>query len=128
MDFHLLLLNLSNAPADASLQTMMEWRGQRYFVERTFQDEKSEMGWDELVAQKYRAWMHHAALAALALYFVMRVRRQWAQKYPRCEKLKEEFGIPKLPALSVANIRELLASVMPRKQLTPQQAIRLVIR
>jgi hypothetical protein len=119
--------SLSNAPADASLKTMMQWRGQRYFVERTFQDEKSELGWDELVAQKYRAWMHHAALAALALYFVMSVRRQWAKKYPRSEDLKEEYGVPKLPALSVANIRELLASVMPLRQLSPEQAIGLVI-
>ena len=119
--------SLSNAPADAPLKTMMQWRGQRYFVERTFQDEKSEMGWDELVAQKYRAWMHHAALAALALYFVMSVRRRWAEKYPRSEGLKEELGIPKLPALSVANIRELLAAVMPLRQFTPAQAVRVVM-
>jgi hypothetical protein len=107
---------------------MMQWRGQRYFVERTFQDEKSEMGWDELVAQKYRAWMHHAALAALALYFVMSVRRRWAEQYPRSEGLKEELGIPKLPALSVANIRELLAAVMPLQRFTPAQAMRVVMR
>jgi len=119
--------SLSNANADTALVTMMQWRGQRYFVERTFQDEKSEMGWDELVAQKYRAWQHHAALAALALYFVMRVRRQWAKQYPRCEKLKEEFDIPKLPALSVGNIRELLAAVMPLKRFTPEEAMAVVI-
>lgn len=119
--------SLSNAPADTPLKTMMQWRGQRYFVERTFQDEKSEMGWDELVAQKYRAWMHHAALAALALYFVMSVRRQWAKKYPRSAELKAELGIPKLPALSVANIRELLVAVMPLRRFTPAQALRVVI-
>jgi hypothetical protein len=119
--------SLSNAAADAPLKTMMHWRGQRYFVERTFQDEKSELGWDELVAQKYRAWMHHAALAALALYFVMNVRRQWAEKYPRAEELKAEYGIPKLPALSVGNIRELLAAVMPLQQFTEAQAIKVVI-
>ena len=119
--------SLSNAPADASLKTMMQWRGQRYFVERTFQDEKSELGWDELVAQKYRAWMHHAALAALALYFVMTMRRRWAKEFPRSEELKEEYGVPKLPALSVANIRELLAAVMPLRQFSPEQALRVVI-
>jgi SRSO17 transposase len=120
--------SLSNAPADAPLKMMMQWRGQRYFVERTFQDEKSELGWDELVAQKYRAWMHHAALAALALYFVMSVRRRWAKEYPRSEELKEEYGVPKLPALSVANIRELLAAVMPLQQFSPEQALRVVKR
>src|SRR6202035_3748138 len=84
-------------------------------------------GWDELVAQKYRAWKHHAALAALALYFVMSVRRQWTEKYPRSEELKEELGIPKLPALSVSNIRELLAAVMPLQRFTPAQAVSVVI-
>ena len=120
--------SLSNATADTPLLTIMQWRGQRYFVERTFQDEKSELGWDELVAQKYRAWMHHATLDALALYFVMSVRREWAKKYPCEDKLKEEFGVPKLPALSVANIRMLLLSVMPLRQFTPEQARRIVTR
>lgn len=120
--------SLSNAAADTPAQTLMEWRGQRYFVERTFEDSKSELGWDELVAQKYRAWMHHTALDALALYFVMSVRRHWAKKYPRSEKLKEEFAIDKLPALSVANLRELLLSVMPLATLTPRRARRLVLR
>jgi len=118
--------SLSNGAADTPLATMMGWRGQRYFVERTFQDEKSEMGWDELVAQKYRAWMHHAALAALALYFVMSVRRRWAKERPPAEGLKEELGIPKLPALSVANIKLLLAAVIPLEQFTPSQALRVV--
>jgi hypothetical protein len=39
-------------------------------AERTFQDAKSEAGWDELVALLYRAWIHHTALDALALWFV----------------------------------------------------------
>jgi len=120
--------SLSNAAADTPLKIIVQWRGQRYFVERTFQDEKSELGWDELVAQKYRAWVHHAALTALALYFVMMVRRQWAEKYPRAKGLKEKLGIAKLPALSVANIRELLATVMPLRQFTPEQAIQVVRR
>jgi SRSO17 transposase len=118
--------SLSNATADTPVRTIMEWRGQRYFVERTFQDEKSELGWDELVAQKYRAWMHHAALDALALYFVMSVRHEWSQKYPRAAELKEEFGLEKLPALSVANIRELLRAVLPLRQFTPAEALRVV--
>lgn len=49
--------SLSNAAADTSLQTLAWWRSLRYFTERVFQDSKSEAGWDELVARKYRAWM-----------------------------------------------------------------------
>jgi len=61
---------LSNAPAHTSLSQLVLWRSQRYFAERTIQDTKSQAGWDELVACKYRAWMHHIALDALALWFV----------------------------------------------------------
>jgi hypothetical protein len=120
--------SLSNASAETPLATLVQWRGQRYFVERTFQDGKSELGWDELVAQKYRAWEHHAALNALALWFVMSVRREWARQYPRSEELKAELGLSKLPALSVANIRELLRAVMPLRRLTRVEARRLVKR
>jgi SRSO17 transposase len=120
--------SLSNASAETALATLVQWRGQRYFVERTFQDGKSELGWDELVAQKYRAWEHHAALNALALWFVMSIRREWARKYPRSEELTKELGLSKLPALSVANIRELLRAVMPLRRLTPAEARRLVKR
>jgi SRSO17 transposase len=46
---------LSNAPADASLERLAWLKCHRYFVERTTEDAKSELGWDDLAAQKYRA-------------------------------------------------------------------------
>ncbi len=47
-------------------QQLISYSCQRYFCERTFQDGKTEIGWDEFQAQKYRAWEHHLALTALA--------------------------------------------------------------
>jgi SRSO17 transposase len=119
---------LSNASVETPLQTLATWRAGRYFVERTFQDSKSELGWDELMARKYRAWLHHTALDALALWFLASVRLHWSQKHPREERLALELGVEQLPALSVANMRELLAAVIPLRQLTPQEAIEVVIR
>jgi SRSO17 transposase len=119
---------LSNAGVDTTLATLAGWRAGRYFVERTFQDSKSELGWDELEARKYRAWMHHTALGALALWFIASVRLSWSQEYPRDQELARELEVEELPALSVANVRELLAAVMPLAQLTPEQALRLVGR
>ena len=46
-------------------------------------DAKSEAGWDELVARKYRAWIHHTALDALALWFVAQTKLDWRAAYPR---------------------------------------------
>jgi SRSO17 transposase len=120
--------SLSNAPTDTPLKRLAYWRSQRYFAERIFQDAKSEGGWDELVARKYRSWMHHTALDALALWFVAETKRDWAREHPRDPTLAGELGVERLPALSMANVRELLQATMPLHQLSPEEATRLVTK
>jgi len=100
----------------------------RYFAERTFQDAKSEGGWDELVALKYRAWVHHTALDALALWFVAETKLDWAKNHPRDPALTQQLAVEVLPALSMANVRELLQATLPLKQLSPAEATRLVVQ
>ncbi len=92
------------------------------------QDAKSEAGWDELVARKYRAWMHHTALDALALWFMATTKLDWAAAYPRDAELAQQLEVPVLPALSMANVREMLKAALPLKQLSPKQATRLVVK
>lgn len=120
--------SLSNAPKDTPLAQLARWRCERYFAERTFQDAKSEAGWDELVARKYRAWIHHTALDALALWFVAEIRLDWAQTHPRDSELAHQLEVQVLPALSMANVRELLQAALPLKHLSPKQATRLVVK
>ena len=120
--------SLSNAQGQTPLGQLAFWRSQRYFAERTFQDAKTEAGWDELVARKYRAFMHHTALDALALWFVAETKLDWADKYPRDASLSEQLFVEKLPQLSMANLRELLKAVMPLEQFSPEQAVQLVVR
>lgn len=120
--------SLSNAPANTPLTQLARWRSWRYFAERIFQDEKSETGWDELQARKYRAWVHHTALTALALWFVAETKLDWAQAHPRDSELARQLEVEVLPTLSVANVRELLQAVMPLKQLSPEEATRLVVK
>lgn len=119
---------LSNAPAGTPLEKLAYWQASRYFVERTIQDAKSEAGWAELVARKYRAWMHHAALVALTLWFIAETKLDWKQQFPRDPSLASEMGVEGLPSLSMSNIRELLKAVLPLKQLSPALARRLVVK
>ena len=100
----------------------------RHFVERANQDAKSETGWDELQAQKYRAWEHHLALTILATWFIAQTKLEWANKYARDAELSQQLELAALPALSVANVRELLQAVMPLPQFSPEQAARLVAK
>jgi len=120
--------SLSNASENTDLQELARWRCERYFVERTIQDAKSEVGWDELEARKYRAWMHHAALTALALWFVTETKLDWAQRFPRDPELAKEFDVDSLPAFSTANIREMLKAVLPLPSLSAKQAMSVVVK
>jgi len=100
----------------------------RYFVEQSNQEAKSELGWDEFQAQKYRAWEHNLALTILASWFLAETKHEWAQTYARDPKLAQQFEVDILPALSVANVRELLRAVLPLHQLSREEAIRLVVK
>lgn len=119
--------SLCNAPCDTPLSQLAWWKCQRYFVERSNQEAKSEIGWDEFQAQKYRGWEHHLALTILASWFIAQTRYEWAQTYERDPELAREFDIDVLPILSVANVRSLLRAVMPLSQLTTEQAVEEVI-
>ncbi|KJU81757.1 transposase, partial [Candidatus Magnetobacterium bavaricum] len=83
----------------------------------------SEIGWDEFQAQKYRAWQHHLALTTLACWFATTVKIEFARNREVDPEIANQFEIEVLPMLSLANIRLLLVSVMPLKQLTIDQAI-----
>jgi SRSO17 transposase len=119
---------LSNARTDTPRQHLAWLKCMRYFVERTNQDGKSELGWDECQAQKYQAWEHNLALTILASWFIAQTRHEWAQTYARDPKLAQQFEVDVLPALSVANVRELLQAVLPLHQLSRDEAMRLVVR
>ena len=118
--------SLSNAPADASLEYLAWLKCQRYFVERTNQDAKSEAGWDELEARKYRGWEHHLALVTLAVWFAAQTKCEWADRYTRDPTLAQQFAVQVLPALSMVNIRALLRATMPLPQPTPEEAVTLI--
>ena len=72
--------------------------------------------------------MHHTALDALALWFIAETKLDWKQLYPHDPELVQKLELAVLPALSMANIRELLKAVLPLEQLSPEQAQRLVIK
>lgn len=113
---------LLNAPDTTPAHILIERSCWRYFTERTYQDAKSELGWADLQARKYRAWEHHTALTAAATWFVAGVKLEWRDAYARDPQLAQQFELEVLPALSTANVREMLQAVLPVPQLTPQQA------
>ena len=118
---------LSNAALDTPLETMAWRKSHRYFIERSNQDSKSELGWDEFQAIKYRAWEHQLALTILASWFVAETRLDWMARFERDPALFEQYQVDVLPLLSVGNVRELLRAAMPLPQLSTQGAVALVV-
>jgi len=118
---------LSNAAPTCTVEELAWGKCQRYFVERANQDAKSELGWDEFQAQKYRAWEHAVALTILASWFIAETKLDWATQFARDPALASEFAVAVLPALSTANVRALLRATLPLPQLSPQQAANLVV-
>ncbi|MDM8535271.1 hypothetical protein QUF70_00800 [Desulfobacterales bacterium HSG17] len=119
---------MSNAPAESSLETLAYQKCQRYFIERANQDAKSEAGWDEFQAQKFRAWEHHTAFCVLACWFMAQTKLEWSELQDQDLDLVEEFETDILPSLSFSNIRNLLRAVMPLPQLSPDEAMLLTIK
>lgn len=119
---------LTNAPANTPLLELAQQQAQRYFIERTHQNAKSEFGWDEFQALKYRAWEHHLAFTILASWFIAETQLDWQQEHPREPTLLTDYDTDLLPALSVANVREMLRAALPLPQLSSEQAALLVVQ
>jgi SRSO17 transposase len=117
---------LSNAPENTTLEQMAWRKSNRYLIERSHQDAKGELGWDEFRARKYRAWEHQLALTILAAWFIAETRLDWMQRFSRDPALLVQYEADVLPQLSVSNVRELLRAAMPLPQLSPQEAAQLV--
>ena len=120
--------SLSNAAPQVSLLTMAQRKSQRHFIECSNRDAKSELGWDEFQALKYRAWEHNLALTIMASWFITETRLDWAHEHELDPELLEELELEVLPALSMANVREMLRAAMPLPQLTPLQSAQLVAK
>ena len=123
-----LTFTLLNDPADTDLDALVRASCQRHWVERVIEDGKFELGWDDFCARKYLAWEHHVALTAAALWFIAQVKLGWKESYQRDPRLKKIFQLEVLPALSMANVRDLLQAALPLPRLGPALARKLVAK
>jgi SRSO17 transposase len=117
----------SNAPASTPLQTMALRKSQRYFIERDNQEAKSEFGWDEIQTTTWIAWQHQLTFTMLAQWFITQTRLDWEARIARDSHLLTRYEVTLLPALSVANVRDLLRAALPLPTLSPLAAASLVV-
>lgn len=100
---------LSNAPADTHPTRLVAQAFGRHFVERSFQDAKSQLGLADYQVRGWRGWHHHVALVMLAMLFQLRERMLHADV---------------APLLSCADVVELLVHFLPRRASTKEEILR----
>lgn len=100
---------LSNAPAEVSLKRLVQMQRQRFWIERSFEDAKSESGMADYQVRGWSAWHHHMALVMMAMLFMLE------------EKLSHKESHP---LLSCSDIEILLARFLPRRDATKKEVVR----
>jgi len=101
----------SNAPADTPLIEFVRISGMRWPIEIIFEEAKGEVGFDHYEMRSWLGWHHHMLLVALAHHFLVRLR-------VRFQLLA--------PALTVYQVRLLLASVLPKPSFDAAAALQRV--
>jgi len=75
--------SLSNGELDAyTHKEYAYFQAQRYWVERTFQDAKGELGLSDYQVRKWRSWQHHHVLVMMACLYMMKTRIENQENYP----------------------------------------------
>ena len=100
--------SLSNQKPSISTQRLSWMQRQRYWVERCFEDGKSECGIADYQVRLWNAWHHHMALVMMAMLFMLTERL----------RMKNQC-----PLLSCADIERLLAAFLPRRDAGPEQVL-----
>ena len=100
---------LSNAPAETPLERLVQMQRQRFWIERSFEDAKSESGMADYQVRGWLAWHHHMALVMMAMLFMLE------------EKLSQKEVHP---LLSCADIEVLLSHFLPRRDVTVAEVVR----
>ena len=104
-----LKIYLCNAPADIPHTELVRIAGMRWPVETALEDGKDNLGMDEYMVRSWIGWHHHMTECILAHHFLVRVQNKLARE---------------APALTLQQARLLVASVLPLRQLTSQEAIK----
>jgi len=64
----------SNAPQDTPLQELSEIASQRYRIEQSFREAKSETGLDEYQVRHWHSWHRHITMSMMAHAWLMSIR------------------------------------------------------
>jgi len=109
MDGKEIKYSLTNAAQSESLLNIAKAQGQRYWIERAFQDAKRNCGMGDYQVRSWIGWHHHMALVLMAQLFTTEFRIQTPTE-----------PVP----LSARDIEVLLSIYLPRRDANPEEIMK----
>jgi SRSO17 transposase len=103
----------SNAPDDTSIERLGQMSCSRYWIERALQDGKGVAKMADYQVRGWTGWHHHMVMTLLAMLFIL--------------GLQVEFG-EKAPMLSVQDVKEILEVILPRKEITEEEILAIILQ
>jgi SRSO17 transposase len=104
---------LSNAPQETPWQELARVQAQRFFIEHSFREVKSECGMADYQVRRWDAWHHHMALVMLGTLFLVK---------------QKQTGRSQWPMLSFNDLVTALGHLLPRRQLTAEELADVISR
>jgi SRSO17 transposase len=92
-----------------SIERLAYMQGQRFWIERAFEDSKGSLGMSEYQLRKWRGWHHHLALVTMAHLFLLKERIHNAESYP---------------LLSMNDVVTMLSHYLPKRDVTEDEVFR----
>ena len=103
---------LSNAPADTSIERLGQMSCSRYWIERALEDGKGEAGLADYQVRGWTGWHHHMVMTLLAMLFILRMVVKWGEK---------------AEMISVQDIKEVLEVILPRNEITEEEILAILL-
>lgn len=101
--------SVSNVSESVSLKRLAYMQGQRFWIERAFEDAKSSLGLSDYQLRGWRGWHHHMTLVLMAHLFLLREKIHNAEAYP---------------LLSMQDVVTMLAFYLPKRDVTEDEMLR----
>ena len=104
---------LSNAPADTSIERLGQMSCSRFWIERALEDGKGEAGLADYQVRGWTGWHHHMVMTLLAMLFILQMVVKWGEK---------------AEMISVQDIKEVLEVILPRNEITEEEILAIILQ
>lgn len=89
-------------------------QSQRHWIERAFQDSKSDLGLTDYQVRKYSAWYHHQALVMMAMNYVLLLKIERQEDLPLLSTADVRFQIMATLKKQGANLGDEMEQMLKR--------------